>query len=184
MPRNGDSPAGSPPGSLRIGMRLWLTGAFAAVSLITAAAVYTFGDNEQALIAAVAIGVLAGLLIAIAISHRVVGLARAAGEMAGGSFDAELNTSGPDEIGDLARALDSMRASLKESFGVLSSDRNKLAAIFDGLTDVVMVVDYEGPVRFSNSAASRLLDESGQPPEVVLPQLHRASELGFSAHPA
>jgi signal transduction histidine kinase len=184
MRRSDTNPAGLAHAAPRIGMRLWLTGAFAAVSLITAAAVYLFGDKPQALIAAVTVGVLAGFLIAVAISHRVVGLARAAGEMAGGSFDAPLNTSGPDEIGDLARALDSMRASLKESFGVLSSDRNKLAAIFDGLTDVVMVVDYEGPVRFSNSAASRLLDESGQPPEVVLPQLHRAAEVGFSAHPA
>ena len=165
-------------------MRVWLTGAFAAVSLITAGAVYFFGDKPQALIAAVAIGMLAGLMIAVAISHRVVGLARAAGEMAGGSFDAPLKTAGPDEIGDLARALDSMRASLKESFGVMTADRNKLAAIFDGLTDVVMVVDYEGPVRFSNSAASRLLDSSGQPPDPVLPQLQRASEVGFSAHPA
>lgn len=165
-------------------MRLWLTGAFAAVSLITAAAVYTFGDNQQALFAAVVIGVLAGFLIAVAISHRVVGLARAAGEMAGGSFDAPLKATGPDEIGDLARALDSMRASLKESFGVLTADRNKLAAIFDGLTDVVMVVDFEGPVRFSNSAASRLLDSSGQPPEVALPLLHRAADVGFSSHPA
>src|SRR5215813_1966616 len=115
----------------RIGMRLWLTGAFGIVSLITAAAVYLFGDNPQALVAAVMIGVLAGFLIAVAISHRVARLARAAGEMAGGSFDAPLNVSGPDEIGDLARALDSMRASLKESFGVLTADRNKLAAIFD-----------------------------------------------------
>ena len=184
MPRSDENPAGSPPGSLRIGMRLWLTGAFAAVSLITAAAVYTFGDNQQALIAAVLIGVLAGFLIAVAISHRVVGLARAAGEMAGGSFDAPLKATGPDEIGDLARALDSMRASLKESFGVLTADRNKLAAIFDGLTDVVMVVDFEGPVRFSNSAASRLLDSSGRPPEVALPLLHRAADVGFSSHPA
>src|SRR3954453_605698 len=168
----------------RIGMRFWLTPAFGVVSLITAIAVYLFGDNPQALVAAVMIGVLAGFLIAVAISHRVVRLARAAGEMAGGSFDAPLTTSGPDEIGDLARALDSMRASLKESFGVMTADRNKLAAIFDGLTDVVMVVDYEGPVRFSNSAASRLLDSSGQPPEPVLPQLQRASEVGFSAHPA
>ncbi|HEY8501634.1 MAG TPA: ATP-binding protein [Solirubrobacterales bacterium] len=178
------NPAGPQPGRLRIGMRLWLTGAFAAVSLITAGAVYFFGDKPQALIAAVFIGVIAGLLIAIAISHRVVRLARAAGEMAGGSFEAPLKTSGPDEIGDLARALESMRASLQESFGVLTADRNKLEAIFDGLTDVVMVVDYEGPVRFSNSAAGRLLDGDGQPPEVILPQLHRASEVGFSAHPA
>src|SRR3954463_329105 len=138
---------------MRIGIRLWLTAAFAAVSLITAAAVYFFGDKPQALIAAVVIGILAGLLIAVAISHRVVGLARAAGEMAGGSFDAPLKTSGPDEIGDLARALDSMRASLKESFGVLTADRNKLAAIFDGLPDAVVVVDFDGPPRWGGGGA-------------------------------
>ena len=172
------------PRAPRIGMRLWLTAAFAAVSLITAAAVFFFGDNQQALAAAALIGILSGLLSAIAISHRVVRLARAAGEMAGGSFDVPLDVSGPDEIGDLARALDSMRASLKESFGVLTADRNKLAAIFDGLTDAVMVVDFEGGVRFSNSSASRLLSSSGMPPEVVRPQLHRASEVGFAAHPA
>jgi two-component system sensor histidine kinase VicK len=178
------APAASRPAGPRIGMRLWLTAAFAAVSLITVAAVYLFGDNEQALGASVLVGVLAGFLIAVAISHRVVRLARAAGEIAQGSFDTPLSASGPDEIGDLARALDSMRASLKESFGVLTADRNKLTAIFDGLTDSVMVVDFEGPVRFSNSAAARLLDRNGRPPQVVLPQLNRASELGFSAHPA
>jgi signal transduction histidine kinase len=172
------------PGTPRIGMRLWLTGAFAAVSVITAGIVYFLGDNQQALIAAVLVGVLAGFLIAVAISHRVVGLARAAGEMAKGSFDAPLRTSGLDEIGDLARSLDAMRASLQVSFGVLTADRDKLAAIFDGLTDVVIVTDYDGPVRFSNSAAARLLGPSGEPPEAVEPQLHRAAEVGFAAHPA
>lgn len=164
-------------------MRLWLAGAFAAVSLITAFAVYLFGDNRRALVVAVLIGVLAGFLIAVAISHRVSRLAQAAGEMASGSFDAPLAVSGPDEIGDLARALESMRASLKESFGVLTADRNKLEAIFDGLTDAVMVVDDEGPVRFSNSAAVELLD-GGRPPEAMLPHLARAAEVGFTAHPA
>ena len=164
-------------------MRLWLAGAFAAVSLITAFSVYLFGDNRRALVVAVLIGVLAGFLIAAAISHRVSRLAQAAGEMASGSFDAPLVVSGPDEIGDLARALESMRASLKESFGVLTADRNKLEAIFDGLTDAVMVVDDDGPVRFSNSAAVDLLDR-GRPPEAMLPQLVRAAEVGFAAHPA
>jgi signal transduction histidine kinase len=95
-----------------------------------------------------------------------------------------MNVSGPDELGDLARALESMRASLKESFGVLTADRNKLTAIFDGLTDAVMVVDERGSVRFSNSAAAELLDSHGHPSEAMLPQLHRAAEFGFSAHPA
>jgi signal transduction histidine kinase len=164
-------------------MRLWLAGAFAAVSLITAVAVYLFGDNRRALGVAVAIGIMAGFFIAAAIAHRVSRLAQAAGEMAAGSFDAPLKVSGPDEIGDLARALDSMRASLKESFGVLTADRNKLEAIFDGLTDAVMVVDDDGHVRFSNSAAVDLLDH-GLPPEPLLPHLRRAADVGFAAHPA
>ena len=75
-------------------MRLWLSGAFAAVSLITGTAVYLFGANHRALLAAVLLGVLAGFLIAVAISHRVARLAQAAGEMAAGSFDASLEVSG------------------------------------------------------------------------------------------
>src|SRR6201986_966311 len=181
---SGDEIARPQPETPRFGMRLWLTGAFAAVSLITAATVYFFGDNHQALLAAVFIGVLSGFLIAVAISHRVSILARAAGEMAKGSFDAPLNTAGVDEIGDLARSLDAMRASLQESFGVLTADRNKLAAIFDGLTDAVIVVDYGGPARFSNSAAARLLGAGGEPPEVIGPQMRRAADVGFAAHPA
>src|SRR6476646_6723330 len=168
----------------RIGMRLWLAGAFAAVSSLTAGVVYLFGDRPRAVLAAIVIGVLLGFVIAAAIAQRIERLAAAAGKMATGSFDAPLTVSGRDEIGDLARALESMRASLQESFGVLTADRNKLEAIFDGLTDAVMVVDFDGPVRFSNSAAADLLDPTGLPSETLLPQLRRAAEVGFSAHPA
>lgn len=165
-------------------MRLWLAGAFAAVTLITAGVVYLFGDRPRAVLGAIALGVLVGFLIAVGIAHRVTRLSRAAGQLAAGSFDVPLESGGRDEIGDLARALDSMRASLKESFGVLTADRNKLKAIFDGLTDAVIVVDMDGPLRFSNRAATKLLDPAGLPPEPMLPQLKRAAELGFAAHPA
>jgi len=165
-------------------MRLWLGGAFAAVSLITAATVYLLGDRPKAVLLAVALGTLAGFLIAVGISHRVARLSHAAGEMAAGSFDVPLNVGGRDEIGDLASALESMRDSLKESFGVLTADRNKLQAIFDGLTDVVIVVDQDGPLRFSNSASESLLDSNGLVPEAMLPHINRAVELGFAAHPA
>jgi signal transduction histidine kinase len=165
-------------------MRVWLAAAFAAVSVLTAGVVYLFGDRTRAVLAAITLGIIVGFLIAAAIAQRVERLATAAGQMASGSFDAPLESRGLDEIGDLARALESMRASLQESFGVLTADRNKLEAIFDGLTDAVMVVDFEGPLRFSNSAAADLLDPAGLPPEAVLPQLRRAAEVGFSAHPA
>jgi two-component system, OmpR family, phosphate regulon sensor histidine kinase PhoR len=169
---------------MRIGIRLWLVGAFAAVTLLTAGVVYLLGDRPRAVLGAIALGVLAGFLIAVGISHRVRRLSRAAAELAAGSFDAPLESGGRDEIGDLARALDSMRASLKESFGVLTADRNKLKAIFDGLTDAVIVVDEDGALRFSNRAAANLLDPAGHPPDSIQPHLRRAADVGFAAHPA
>jgi signal transduction histidine kinase len=168
----------------QIGIRLWLVGAFAAVTLLTAGVVYLFGDTPRAVLGAIALGVLSGFLIAVGISHRVRRLSNAAGELAAGAFDTHLEVGGRDEIGDLARALDSMRASLKESFGVLTADRNKLKAIFDGLTDAVIVVDETGDVRFSNSAAAKLLLPLGQPPAPMRSSLNRAMEVGFAAHPA
>ncbi|MEX2448690.1 MAG: ATP-binding protein [Solirubrobacterales bacterium] len=168
----------------RIGIRLWLVGAFALVTLLTASVVYLFGDRPRAVLGAIALGILAGFFIAVGISHRVTRLSRAAGDLAGGSFDARLEARGRDEIGDLARALDSMRASLKESFGVLTADRNKLKAIFDGLTDAVIVVDENGDLRFSNRAAAKLLDPAGHPPEPMRTHLRRAADVGFAAHPA
>jgi signal transduction histidine kinase len=168
----------------RIGLRLWLVGAFAAVTLLTAGTVYLFGDRPRAVLAAIALGALAGFLIAVGTSRRVTRISRAAGELAAGDFDVALDAGGRDEIGDLARALDSMRASLKESVGVLTADRNKLQAIFDGLTDAVIVVDDDGTVRFSNRAAAKLLDPLGHPPDSIQPHLRRATDLGFAAHPA
>jgi signal transduction histidine kinase len=168
----------------RIGMRLWLAAAFAAVTFVTAGVVYTFGDRPRAVLGAIALGVLVGFLIAVGITHRVTRLSRIAGEMAAGSFDVPLAGGGRDEIGELARALESMRASLKESVGVLTADRNKLKAIFDGLTDAVIVVDEDGTLRFHNRAARKLLEPEGHPPESMRTHLKRAADVGFAAHPA
>src|SRR4051812_4861864 len=99
----------------RIGMRLWLATAFAGVSVLTAGVVYLAGDRPRAVLGAIGLGVLAGFLIAAAIAKRVERLADAAAKMASGSFDVPLESGGPDEIGDLARALESTRASLQES---------------------------------------------------------------------
>ena len=141
-------------------------------------------DSLEALLIAVAIGTLAGFGVATVIAYRVKRLAQRAEEMAAGSFDVPLQVAGRDEIGDLARALDSTRAALKESFGVLTADRDKLAAIFDGLTDAVMVVDTDDRVRFSNSAGERLLEPGGRAPEPMRVHLQRAAIVGFAAHPA
>lgn len=142
------------------------------------------GESLRALLIAALVGILAGFLVATAITHRIKRLAKSAGRMAAGSFDAPLDVAGADEIGDLARALDKMRSALKESFGVLTSDRDRLAAVFDGLTDAVIVVDNSGGVRFSNRAAAGLIVNDSSPPDVIVPYLKRAAAEGFAAHPA
>ena len=141
-------------------------------------------ESTRAAIIAILVGTLLGVGIASLITVRLKRIAANADDIASGNFDVQLPVGGRDEIGDLARSLDSMRSSLKENFGVLTADRDKLTAIFDGLNDAVMVVDYEGPVRFYNSAATVLLDRGGLPPEAMIPQIKRAEVEGFSAHPA
>ena len=136
-----------------------------------------------AIIALVA-GTLIGFVIASLITVRLKLLAGQADRLSSGDFDVALPVSGRDEIGDLARSLDSMRLALKENFGVLTADRDKLTAIFDGLNDAVMVIDREGPVRFYNTAAADLLESDGSPPGAVRGPVRRATSEGFAAHPA
>jgi signal transduction histidine kinase len=140
-------------------------------------------DSLSALAIGVAIAIVIGFLIATLISHRIRRLARSAENMAEGALDVPLGVGGRDEIGDLARALDKMRGALADSFQVLSSERDRLAAIFDGLTDSVMIVDNDGSVRFSNRAAQELFRE-GAPPQQMLPYLRDAAERGSAEEPA
>src|SRR4051794_12491785 len=110
------------------------------------------GDRLRALMIAIVIGVLVGFLASSLIAIRIRRLARAAEHMAAGDFDAPLPPGGGDEIGDLTRALDTMRQELRKTFGMLATERDRLSAVFDGLTEAVIVAGEDGNVRFTNPA--------------------------------
>ena len=59
-------------------------------------------------------------------------------------------------------ALETMRIALRETFGALSSARDRFSAIFDALDDAVMVVGPQAEVRFSNLAAAPLIGPDGK----------------------
>lgn len=141
-------------------------------------------DSVKALVIAVLVGILVGFFVSSVIAVRVKRLARSAEQMASGRFDMPLETRGRDEIGDLTRALDSMRTALSESFNVLTSERDKLSAIFAGLNEAVLVVSNEGDVRFHNPAAEPLIGASGAPVEPLVPWLRRAAQRGRADYPA
>jgi two-component system, OmpR family, phosphate regulon sensor histidine kinase PhoR len=140
------------------------------------------GDRLEALLIAIVIGLLVGFLASSLIAIRVRRLARAAEQMAAGRFDAALPPGGGDEIGDLTRSLDAMRQELRKTFSMLATERDRLSAIFDGLTEAVIVAGENGEVRFTNPAAGRLVRD-GQPEPALVPALRRAAERGAAEIP-
>jgi signal transduction histidine kinase len=140
------------------------------------------GDRLRALMVAIVIGLLVGFLASSLIAIRIRRLARVAEQMAAGRFDAALPPGGGDEIGDLTRSLDAMRQELRKTFSMLATERDRLAAIFDGLTEAVIVAGEEGEVRFANPAAGRLV-RNGQPAAALVPALRRAAERGSAEIP-
>ncbi len=141
------------------------------------------GDRLAAAAIAVAIAVVIGFLIATAITTRVKRLAGSAARITEGRLDEPLEgTGGRDEITELGMALETMRIALRETFGALSSERDRLSAIFDALDDAVMVVGRQGEVRFSNRAAEPLIGPDGKAIVALVPWLRRATERGAAEH--
>jgi signal transduction histidine kinase len=141
------------------------------------------GDRVTAAAIAVAIAIVIGFLIATAITTRVKRLAGSAARITEGKLDEPLEgTGGRDEITDLGAALETMRVALRETFGALSSERDRLSAIFDALDDAVMVVGPQGEVRFANRAAEPLIGPDRKAIYVLTPWLRRAVDRGTAEH--
>ena len=140
------------------------------------------GDRLRALLIAIVIGILGGFLASSLIAIRIRRLARSAEQMAAGDFEAPLPRGGGDEIGDLTRALDTMRQELRRTFEMLATERDRLSAVFHGLTEAVIVAGEDGEVRFTNPAASRLV-RNGKPAPALVPSLRRAEEQGADEIP-
>lgn len=115
------------------------------------------GERLRGLAFAVVAAALLGALVATGITGRVRRLARDAGRLAAGRLTTPVAVRGRDEIGELGRALDSMRLALRDSFDALSSERDRLSAVFEGMSDAVVVVGRWGDVRFANPAAAPLI---------------------------
>lgn len=137
-------------------------------------------DSLTALAIAIGVGALVGFFVAGLIARRIKRLAQSAEHIAAGRFDIPLPSATRDEVGDLSEALDSMRERLRRSFNELASERDKLSAIFNALTDAVLVVGDDGEIRFSNPASARLTVEGPALTPELAPLLDRAAAEGHS----
>jgi signal transduction histidine kinase len=141
------------------------------------------GDRITALGAAVLVAVAISFLIASAITSRIKRLAESAAKISQGQLDQPLEgTGGRDEITELGQSLETMRAALRQTFEALRSERDRLSAIFDALSDAVMVVGPDGAVRFANPAARPLIYADGKVAATLIPWLRRAMRGGSAEH--
>jgi two-component system, OmpR family, phosphate regulon sensor histidine kinase PhoR len=139
-------------------------------------------DRLTTLAIAVGVAILVAIFVSFLLTPRLRRLASSAAQIAAGRLDRPVRPSGRDEIGDLGRALERMRLALRQSFDALSSERDRLSAIFEQLGDAVMVVSPDGEVRFANPAARRLIWVDGKPVAPLRPWIRRAFDRGESSH--
>ena len=143
------------------------------------------GNRLTAALIAVGVAMLIGFFIASAISSRVKRLAQSARRITEGRLDEPLEgTGGRDEITELGAALETMRGALRETFGALSSERDRLSAIFDALDDAVLVVGPEGEARFANAKAEEMIGSDRRVSRALLPWLRRADARGAAENDA
>jgi signal transduction histidine kinase/HAMP domain-containing protein len=135
-------------------------------------------DRLKGLAIALGLALVIGAVVASLVTVRLKRLARGAGQLAEGRLDIPLEPGGRDEIGDLGRALETMRTALRQSFELLSTERDTLSAILAALSEAVMVVGKDGEVRFSNPAAAPLIGSDGRPVDALRPWLRRAEQAG------
>ncbi len=133
-------------------------------------------ERLTALAVSLAIAILISFLIASAITSRIKRLADSAARISEGDLDEPLEApGGRDEITDLGRALETMRGALRQTFSALREERDRLSAIFEALSDAVMVVQPDDEVRFFNAAAVDLIDSDGRAIRPLIPWLRRAA---------
>src|SRR5262245_5666375 len=105
-----------------------------------------------------AVGSLAGLLIASLIAGRLRRILTAAEAIEGGDFAVRLRPRFRDELGQLAMTIDRMRERLRVSFGKVESERDALQRLLERLHEGVIAVDPRFRILFTNVAARRMLE--------------------------
>lgn len=139
---------GSVTGVARVALPLTQVNAYAAyVNYITAIA---------GVIASAAAVVIA-LLIARKTTDPVRKLTEMSSRVAEGDLDHRILIDSRDEIGELASAFNQMSLKLKQLVGLISGERDKVAAILTNMADGVVIVDDQERVVMVNSAAERIL---------------------------
>ncbi|MBN2148512.1 MAG: HAMP domain-containing protein [Anaerolineales bacterium] len=113
----------------------------------------------------IALTILLAALIAGSTTRPVRRLTQAVQQMTAGEINSSPIPAAPDEVGQLARAFNTMSVKLHDQINALQAERAKLSAVLQKMTDGVLIVDQDGRVQLSNAAAEKMFSVA---PEDVL----------------
>jgi two-component system phosphate regulon sensor histidine kinase PhoR len=102
----------------------------------------------------------AAVVLAAGIAGRTTGplreLTAAAEQISRGQLTGRLTPATPDEVGQLTQAFNRMSVQLRGQIEALETERSKIAAVLQEMSDGVLIVDQSGKVQLINPAAERM----------------------------
>ncbi len=106
--------------------------------------------------------ILLSYLIAYQTTKSLIRLTKSTQDLADGPLEGLPVSRGYDEIGQLTRAFNNLLKTLQDQIHALQSEREKLSAVLQQMTDGVIIVNAEGEIELINPAAERLFRTSAR----------------------
>ena len=111
------------------------------------------------------------------LSRTLRSLVQHASAMAAGARQQRIAVATTDEIGGLAGSLNRMAEDLEQAVTTLAAERDRFAAVLEGLADAILALDAEQRITLANRAALTLLDLPEPPLDRTLLETIRAPVL-------
>ncbi|MCL1877391.1 MAG: cell wall metabolism sensor histidine kinase WalK [Defluviitaleaceae bacterium] len=106
---------------------------------------------------ALVVTVIFWLFLGSTLANPIVALTKHAKALASGDFSREIETTGDDEIGQLARDFNNMSKELRATLGRIVSEKNKREAVLQNTSHGVLAYDIDGRLLHANHASGDLL---------------------------
>ena len=113
--------------------------------------------SVAALAAAVPVALIVAWLLSAPLARRAERIARIAERYAAGDVSKPAYDYGEDELGTVARVLDTSVQQLGQRIEELTRDRARTEAVLSGMVEGVLVVDRQGRLQLVNGAARTML---------------------------
>lgn len=126
-----------------------------------------YAANVFVLVSAAVLSIVLGLWISWVVSRSISRLTDTVGRMADGDLDVAVDTYNGDEIGELAKAFEAMRKSLKEKIGALNAEaaarrmgEETIRGLFNACFEAIFLLAPEGAIIAANESLARRLGTS------------------------